>query len=147
MKSTTPWIAILLLAAGDAAACDGLRVDDAWIRSAPPGSRVLVGYATLVNAGKAPIAVERATSDAFGAVEMHETLLEHGLSRMRRLLKLEIPAGRSAEFKPGGKHLMLFRPQRDLADGDTVDFRFQCGGSELSAPFTVKTPPEPPNDE
>ncbi|MBU6318244.1 MAG: copper chaperone PCu(A)C [Alphaproteobacteria bacterium] len=67
---------------------------------------VAVGYLTLRAARS-----DRITSVASPltpAVEMHETSLEDGVSRMRRLEMLDLPAGERVVFEPGGRHLMIF---------------------------------------
>jgi copper(I)-binding protein len=55
-----------------------------------------------------------------GRVELHETRIEQGVAKMRRVQSLDIPAGGSAELKPGGYHVMLMDLKRELKEGDTV---------------------------
>ena len=65
-RSRVVSLAFALLFATGAAHADGrLGVFDAWIRSAPPGTTMLAGYATLKNTGDAPVTVLTAQSDAF----------------------------------------------------------------------------------
>ncbi|HVJ61200.1 MAG TPA: copper chaperone PCu(A)C, partial [Tahibacter sp.] len=84
---------IVSLAAFPAFAAGRLVVDDAWIRAAPPGARMLAGYAKLTNAGDAPIVVTGATSAAFGDVSMHASVVEDGVAKMRPLPSLNIAPG------------------------------------------------------
>ena len=68
--------------------------------------------------------IERVTSPQFGKVEMHETVIKDGVSRMSALEEVVLPAGATVEFKPGGKHLMLMRPGDNL---DAVTLEFHSG--------------------
>lgn len=132
----------LLLAAAPVWACEGLQVSGAWIREAPPGAEVMAGYVTLRNPGAKLQTVCHLDSPDFGAIEMHQTIVENGLSKMLALDELEVPARGEARLVPGGLHLMLFRPQRTLKSGDKVQLNFHCGGKQpLSAVFPVQSTP------
>jgi copper(I)-binding protein len=97
---------------------------DGWIREAPPVAPVRAGYVELVNGGAVEMVVTGADSPAFGAVEIHEMIAdEDGAMRMRPVPRLSVPAGASVALKPGGLHLMLFRPQQPLAPGQSVPVR------------------------
>lgn len=127
------------LASTGVAACPGLEVENAWIRQAPPGAMMTAAYARLVNTGKQPLVVDGARGKDFGGIELHQTQLQGGMSRMRPG-KLEVPAGGSASLEPGGWHLMLFGIARGLAAGDTVPLTLTCGEDASEFPFTVKAP-------
>jgi hypothetical protein len=109
---------------------DDWRVEDAWIREAPPAARMLAGYATIANDRPDAIAVVGARSQDFGAVEIHETRMQDGVMRMREVPRLEVPAGRRVSLEPGGLHLMLMRPVRELAAGDRVEIVLELGSGE-----------------
>jgi copper(I)-binding protein len=122
---------------GTAAACD-LKVESAWIREAPPNAATLAGYAKLVNTGNAPLRIQSIQSAAFAKVEAHETLNENGMSKMRAIPILEIPAKGSVEFSPSGKHLMLMNPKQGLKKGDAVALSIQDAKSCVTeAKFVV----------
>lgn len=122
-------LALLLPAgvqAGDAAA--PLGVEQAWIRTAPPASPVMAGYATLRNADAQPLRLARLRSTAFGKVELHEMREIDGVMRMRPL-QLSLAPGESIALAPGGAHLMLMQPTAPLAAGArvTLEFCFEDG--------------------
>lgn len=133
------WIAAMALA-GTAHADGRLVVDDAWIRAAPPGAHMRAGYATLRNGGDAPLIVRGARSDAFGDVSMHATQIEDGVARMRELADITLAPGEVVVLEPGGKHLMLMRPLRELGPGEaaTVVFEIGEGASTATADFVVR---------
>ncbi len=130
----------LLLAAGisDAFAAGHLVIERAWIRTAPPGAMMLAGYASLRNDGDAPVTVAGADSADFGAVSLHESVEEGGVARMRALDRIEIKPGASILFAPGGKHLMLMRPKRELKVGSSVKIQLDTLTGGVAADFVVR---------
>jgi copper(I)-binding protein len=130
---------LLLLAAVDAHAAGRLVVEHAWIRTAPPSALMLAGYATLRNDGDAPLTVNGADSTDFADVQLHMTVLEDGVERMRPTGKIEIAPGKSVDFVPGGKHFMLVRPKRELRAAAKVKIHISTtGGEGASADFVVR---------
>lgn len=132
----------LLLALGCAAnahAAGRLVVEHAWIRAAPPGAAMLAGYATLQNAGDAPVVVTGANSADFGDVSLHESVNQNGVERMRPLGDVSIAPGASVVFAPGGKHFMLMDARRELKTGDSVKIHISTkSGSGADADFAVR---------
>ncbi|MGC3982832.1 MAG: copper chaperone PCu(A)C [Steroidobacteraceae bacterium] len=120
-------------------ACD-LKVESAWIREAPSSATTLAGYAVLSNAGAKPLSVVGAQSAAFAKVEMHESLTENGIAKMRAIDKLEIAAKGKVEFAPSGKHFMLINPKPGLKSGDAVAVKIKdASGCETTAQFKVSS--------
>ena len=117
-----------------------IRIDDAWVRAAPPGAMMLAGYMTLRNDGDQSLRLLSVESNAFGMVAAHRTLIENGISRMRPAGEIVIAAHQSLRFEPGGLHLMLMQERRELKVGDKVDFRLHfAGGSVLDVVAVVRT--------
>lgn len=129
---------LALLAAAPVWACPGLTATDAWIREAPPGAMMTAAYAKLRNGGDQPLRVDGAFGAGFAAAELHHTVVENGLSRMRHGEPLEIAPGARAALAPGGWHLMLMRPFRPLKAGDQVPLALKCGKQATEFLFTVK---------
>lgn len=128
----------LMVIAESVSAAGKLVVEQPWIRAAPPGAMMLAGYAQLKNAGDAPIVISNVASADFGSVSMHETMDENGLSKMRALDRVEIAAGATLTFAPGGKHFMLMRPQRELKNGDAVKIAIATSANSVSVEFMVR---------
>lgn len=79
------------------------------------GGSVSAAYMRISNNSGADITLIGARTDAASAVEVHETTVVDDIARMARLEEgLLIPAGGSAELRPGGLHIMLIDVQRDL---------------------------------
>lgn len=120
-----------------------VRVDAAWVRTAPPGAMMLAGYMTLHNDGKVPVRFEWAQSDVFGTVELHRSLVVNGMDTMRPAGAQTIPAGGELRFAPGGLHLMLMDARRPLQVGDVVRFRLHFAGGvfvDVAAPVRATAP-------
>ena len=125
--------------AGPASAtgCD-VQLRDGWVRAAPPGAMMLAGYGRLVNDGDAAVRIDAARSAQFAAASMHETVEEAGLSKMRALDTLTVPAHGAVDFAPGGKHFMLMRPAVELAVGATVELSLHADCGEIAAKLPLR---------
>jgi len=132
-------LAALLPAATSVSAAGTLVVEHAWVRAAPPSAMMLAGYATLRNGGDAPLTVTGADSADFDDVQLHQSLMENGVERMRPTGKIELAPGKSVEFAPGGKHFMLIRPKRELRTGEKVKIHISTNqGEGATAQFVVR---------
>ena len=115
-----------------------VRVMDAWIRWLPADIPA-AGYMTLVNTGDADRLLVAVTSPDYGAIGMHQSLDDHGISRMRPVDSITLKPHRSFRFSEGGYHLMLMQPNHPLHPGDKVvmTLRFQ-NGAPIEAVFEVR---------
>lgn len=95
-----------------------------WTRATPPGAKIGAGFVTLKSAGVADRVVG-ASSPVAGRVEMHVTLREGEVMKMREVRAFEVPAGGVFELKPGGAHLMLMDLKRPLKKGEKVPLTLQ----------------------
>jgi copper(I)-binding protein len=140
--------AVLLAATAFAHAEGKLGVYDAWVRAAPPDSRVMAGYATLKNTGDAPIKVLTVQSNEFRQSSIHETVVDRGVSRMRELPRLDLDPGATIEMKPGGRHLMLSEPRHPIVVGEKVEMVFLLtDGTRVETYFDVVAPETPSSEE
>lgn len=80
------------------------------------------GYMTLNNHSDADIRITAIKSSNFTAIEMHETIVDNGIAKMRSIAPLIIAAHSSVSFAPGGKHLMLMGPKNTMDRNLTLDF-------------------------
>lgn len=79
---------------------------DAWVRAPLPGRTVTAAYCEVTNHRVEAIAVVGFSGD--GRVEMHQTIHDGGMVRMRPLQRLVVAPGETVALTPGGRHLMLF---------------------------------------
>lgn len=105
-----------------------LVATDVVVYQSVPGSPMRAGYLTLTNNTSATISIDRIASPEFAQVEMHESLLEGGIAKMRALPILPITAGETVRFEKGGKHLMLMQPVDDF---DSVTLQFYSNDTLL----------------
>ena len=120
---------VATVAATVATAADAPRVTDAWARATPPGTPVGAVY-LRIEGGAVPDRLLAATSPRSQRVELHTGVASEGMTRMRAVPALEIPAGERVELKPQGLHLMLFGLTGPLRAGETLPLtlRFEHGG-------------------
>ena len=121
-------LACLFLAACGGEARPPLVATDIVITQPMPGRHMSAGYLSFTNNTNAAIRITHVVSPDFEAVEMHESLLEDGVAKMRRIEELTIPANSSVSLERGGKHLMLMRPTGAL---ETVSLGFYSGDTLL----------------
>ena len=123
----------LLLACKSSSQTDGISFEDAWVRAMPPGMKMTAAYGRLTNHGDEKVNITAFSSDSFADVSLHETLVENGVSSMHQLPGLEQSAGSTTVLKPGGLHLMLMKPTRELHPGDRVSLTMIASdGAEYS---------------
>src|SRR5690606_21755646 len=113
-------IALAALLQGAPATEPPLRVENAWVREAPPVAGVLAAYARLCNDAEAAVTVSGAAGEHFGAVQMHMTVETDNAVTMKRLDSVAIGPGECLAFEPGGRHFMLLEPARRFHAGDEI---------------------------
>lgn len=146
LRLLLPLFVLALAACGtaaDPAPAAAPEVTVARIVLPPPGAPMAAGYFELTNRGPSALELRGVSSTAFASIEMHETVEEQGLSRMRAIDSAKVAPGETLRFEPGGKHLMLMDPK--LGDPApptlslTLDLRAADGTStSIQAPFTVE---------
>lgn len=147
MRRLFPLLALFTCLLPPAALADGpsTRVSHVWIRQAPPGVTVMAGYFTLDNLTAKPLDLTSVISPDFGSVMVHESVEKGGQESMVEVPKLTIAAHGSVEFKPGGYHLMLIEPKKNLYAGDMVSLTLSFSdGSQLAILAYVRR--DPPAD-
>lgn len=115
------------------------QIQEGWVRLPPGKMPMMAGFGRIVNTCAAPATVVSASSPSFADVELHETRLVDGVSRMRHVPELRIKPDDSAVLKPGGLHLMLMRPAAALSPGSRVAITFTLSdGRTLIGEFEVR---------
>ena len=92
-----------------------LVVSELEVSRPMPGRHMSAGYLVLTNNTNDPLHISEVRSPQFGSVEIHETTVTDGVSRMRELDGLDVPPQGSVTLERGGKHLMLMKAG-DLED-------------------------------
>jgi copper(I)-binding protein len=123
---------------GTAWASNAPVVSDAWARATPPGTTVGAAYMTIQGGAQADRLVD-ASSDRAAMVHLHTVEEKDGVSKMRAIDAVEIPAGQRVALAPKSTHVMLMGLDGPLVAGQTfvVTLRFERAG-ELPVTVTVK---------
>jgi copper(I)-binding protein len=129
----------LTLASAAAAAPPAIAVSNAWFRALPAGLPA-GGYFTLTNKGSSSMSLVGASSSACGMLMLHQSETSNGVSRMTDVAKVDVAAGDTMRFAPGGYHLMCMRPAATLKQGSDVPVTFLFSdGSKATVPFAVRS--------
>ncbi len=130
--------AFLLAAAVALPAQAATTISDAWFR-ALPNRLPAAGYFTLKNSGPKQVTLNAADSPACGMLMLHKTENMGGMNHMSMIDSVDVPAGGSLSFAPGGYHLMCMDPAPVMKAGASVPVTLKfTDGSVLKADFPVK---------
>jgi len=120
-----------------------LRIENAWVREAPPTAKVMAAYGTFCNDNETAVKLTTVSSDDFDSVEMHVSVETGNAVSMERLKDVAIGPHDCVDFAPGGRHFMLFAPSRPLRSGDTVSLTLQlANGNAMKVTLPVRRPEE-----
>jgi len=123
----TAWFVALALGLAASAQAQ-VSVSGAWARGTVEGQRATGAFMQLRSADGA--ALVGAESPVAGVVEIHEMRMEGNVMRMRAVPKLELPAGRAVDLKPGGYHIMLMNLKAPLRKGESVPIKLKFQGKD-----------------
>ena len=131
MKFPLVVLAVLSMAAlASAPALAQVEARAAWARSTVGGQKTSGAYMQITSAqGGALVGAQSALA---GTVEVHEMRMDGNVMRMRALPRLELPAGRMVELKPGGYHIMLIDLKQPLRKGDSVPLKLTIENQDKS---------------
>lgn len=109
-----------------------LTVEDVWARPADTtGAARSAAYFTLRNGLAEPVRLVSAGADVARVTEVHRSFEEDGIMRMRPVADgVEVGAGETVAFEPGGYHIMLIDLQRPLAEGDRFPLTLTFDGAD-----------------
>jgi copper(I)-binding protein len=96
-----------------------ISVDQPWTRVAQQGG---VGGVFLIlrNSGAQPDRLVSVSSPVSKSTELHMTIKDGDVMRMRPVGSIDVPAGGSAELRPGGMHVMLIGLSQPLVQGTRI---------------------------
>lgn len=95
----------------------GLIVSDAWARATPAGVLTGAVYLTFSNTDSKPIQITEIATSIAGICEIHQSIEQDGMVKMRQITDLVIGAGESVKLQPGLKHIMLMQMRAPLRQG------------------------------
>ena len=116
-----------------------LIISENWARPAPKGQNGAV-YFIMQNDTANDDALIGASTDIASSAEAHMSMQnDQGVMSMAMQGAVQVPAGESVTFKPGGLHIMLVILKQDLKVGDTftLTLHFEKAG-EIAVQVEVK---------
>jgi hypothetical protein len=124
------------------AAIAQVQVKDPWVRATVPHQSATGAFMKLESPQDARLV--SVSSPAAGVVELHQTVREKDVMKMRAVPAIDIPAGRGAELKPGGYHVMLMNLRGQVKEGDSVPLTLVVEGRDgKRQTIEVKAPVRP----
>lgn len=107
-----------------------IGIQQPWSRALPPTAKNGAVFVNIDNQGLADQLIS-ASANIAKTVELHDHIHENGLMKMVQVDSIEVPAGGSAELKPGSYHIMLIDLQQPLREGEhfPVTLQFRDAGS------------------
>lgn len=97
-----------------------ISVKAPWARPTIGNARVSAAYLIITNAGSTADEIISGSSPAAAMVEIHSHVMDGDIARMRRLQEVDLPAGKTIIFQPGGLHIMLIGLRKPLKTGDKL---------------------------
>jgi copper(I)-binding protein len=118
-------------------ACENRRrepkVEDVWVRL--PAVKGGEGAAYFRLEGNIEgTRLTSVTSPLIRRIELHETVVKNGVTKMEKRKEIDFPYRGALEFKPGGRHAMLFEINKSVKPGGTVPLTFSFN---TAPPVTV----------
>ena len=111
-------LVIALLISTEILAAPNVEIENAWVASAEASDDMSVAFMSLFS--HEDLILTSVTSPKIKTVEMHNTILEKGIMKMRMTHEIKIDHGKTFEFKSGGSHLMLMDFKGPLKAGQQV---------------------------
>jgi copper(I)-binding protein len=106
-----------------------ISIEHAWARATVPSVKTGAVYVTILDHG-APDRLIAASTPVAGETQLHETIHDGNVMKMRAVEGLAIPSDTPVTFAPGGYHIMLLSLKQPLTAGQTfpLSLHFQNAG-------------------
>jgi len=137
-RAVAPVVALAALAACDQA--KPVYVDGAYVRLSPNPDNPSAAYFTI-HGGSAPVTLRAIETDAAVRLETHESMMQDGMATMAPIESVDVPAGAKIEFKPGGRHVMLWQINQQAVAAGKVEFKMTfSNGDRLLVDAVIQGP-------
>jgi len=118
-----------------------LHIQQPWSRPTVAAVPVGVVYVDLKNDGDKMERLLSASSDVAERVELHASVMDGQMMRMRQIHTVDIAPKSTTQLKPGGMHIMLMGLKAPLTQGQTftLNLVFEQTGT-VAVPVLVRDP-------
>jgi copper(I)-binding protein len=109
---------------------DDLTITAAWAHATPAGADAGAVYFTIENGGRQLETLLRASTPAASEAVFARTTEHDGQSHVEQIWTIDVVAGRTVTFRPGGRHVMLKGLTQPLVAGAQfpLTLQFQHAG-------------------
>ena len=121
---------LVLFSLNPTSADENITVQNAWIREAPPGIKIMAGYLEIENLSDKTLALMSAESTEFERIEFHLSQTEDGVARMQQQDEIMIAPNTTFSFAPGGYHLMLINNTVPMREGELASIKLTFADHE-----------------
>lgn len=115
-----------------------IEIQNAWVMATAPGAPTGAAYMVIKNNGSTDDKLISVKSDVTKKTGIHITKMKGEMMEMHKVEFIPLPAGGSAELKPGGYHLMMKGLKQPLREGGEVHItlKFENAGEiKVTAPI------------
>lgn len=118
---------------------DAPAVSQAWSRATAPGVDVGAAY-MVIQGGSRPDALIGADCERAAMVHLHAVEESDGVTKMRSIESVAVPAGQRVELAPKSTHLMLMGLDGPLVAGQTFQMTLHfAGGGTRTVTVSVRS--------
>ena len=114
---------LVLFSLNQVSAGGTITVHNAWLREAPPTTKVMAGYLQIENSSDKALILISVESTEFEHIEFHLSQTENGVARMQQQNEIVIAPNSTFTFKPGSYHLMLFNNTVPMREGKSTSIK------------------------
>lgn len=143
MRTLSKWLgtAATVLFVATAAQAQ-VTVGDPWVRATVPQQSGTGAFMRLTSETAA--ALVQAQSPVARRVEIHEMAMENNVMKMRQVPRIDLPAGKTVELRPGGYHIMLIDLHGQVKEGDQVPLTLTIESADgVRSTVDVQAPVKP----
>jgi copper(I)-binding protein len=124
---------LLLAGCGEAKKDRGIAVEQPWVRLPAVAGEAGAAYFKLTGGAEGTKLVS-VSSPLVRRIELHESMTGGNMSSMKKLKDVDFAYDGTIEFKPGGRHAMLFGINPSVKPGGTLPLTFAF---DVAPPVTV----------
>ena len=94
-----------------------IQITQPWARASAGMAKAGAAYLAVQNTGTADDRLVAARADVSDKVELHTHIKEGDLMKMRQIMAIDVPAGKTVALQPGGLHVMFMGLKAPLKTG------------------------------
>ena len=113
-----------------AASVPVIVIEDHMARPATKGRNGAV-FMKIVNKGTKSSVLKKVSSPVAREVQLHLTLQDSDIMKMRKLEHIDCPAAQTVELKSGGLHIMLMGLKQDLVLNEKIPVSLEFQGGHI----------------